>query len=108
MPTKDRLPFTDVSDGVLMAQAFSLSNPEEGKSRLRWPKEPSDRTVRSMQQGILQYAQRCFSAIRNPSAHSTEELEESTSLSQLAALSLLATWAEKCDVLTASSSDPPF
>lgn len=105
---QDRVERTDVSDGVLMAQAFSSSEPEEGKSRLRWPGESSDRTVRSMQQGILQYAQGCFSAIRNPSAHSTEELEESTALSQLAALSLLATWAEKCDVLTTTSSEPPF
>jgi hypothetical protein len=105
---QERLGRTDVSDGGLMAQAFSTSDPEDGKPRLRWPGDQTDRTVRSMQSGILQYAQGCFSAIRNPSAHSPSELDESTALIQLASLSQLAAWTEQCSVVTTRSPEPPF
>lgn len=98
----------DVSDSVLMAQVFSSSEPEIGKARLRWPGEQSDRTVRSMNQGLLNFSLGCFQAIRNPSAHTVDEMGESEALTRLSALSLLATWIDECLVVTATGNEPPF
>lgn len=98
----------DISDSGLMGQAFSEKAPEEGKPRLRWPGDPSDRTVQSMNQGIKQYAMGCFQAIRNPSTHTTDQTEENLALTQLASLSMLATWIEGCVVKTADEEEPPF
>lgn len=105
---QDRVNRKDVSDSVLMAQVFSSSAPEEGKARLRWPGDPSDRTVRSMNQGLLNFSMGCFHGIRNPSAHTTDEMGESEALTRLSALSLLATWIDECLVVTANDSEPPF
>lgn len=91
----------DISDSQLMKEAFSLSAPEPGKSRLRWAGNDADQTVKSMRVGILQFAQGAFSAIRNPATHSTDDMERQEALEQLAALSILARWIEHCDVVSA-------
>lgn len=89
----------DVSDSALMAQVFSQSQPEPGKPRLRWPGEDTDLTVKAMRTGLLQFSQGCFSAIRNPATHGTEELAAQAALEQLAILSTLARWVDQCEVV---------
>lgn len=95
----------DVSDSVLMAQAFSLSPPERGKPRLRWAGDDSDLTVKAMRSGLLQFSQGCFMAIRNPATHSTVEAAPQTALEQLAILSALARWIDECELLEAEEAD---
>lgn len=89
----------DVSDSQLMSEVFSLSDPAIGKPRLRWPGKSTDLTVKAMRTGILNFAQGVYSAIRNPATHSTSELERQEALEQLATLSTLARWVDRCDVL---------
>lgn len=91
----------DVSDSTLMAQVFSPSPPEVGKPRLRWPGEDSNLTVKAMRQGILQFAQGCFMAIRNPATHGTDEANRQEALEQLAVLSTLARWIDQCELVKA-------
>jgi hypothetical protein len=97
---RDRLGRHDVNDSELMREAFSLSPAAHGKVRLRWPGADGDQTVKSMRVGILSYSQGVYSAIRNPATHSTDDLERQEALEQLAALSMLARWVEKCEVVT--------
>jgi len=89
----------DVSDSDLMAQAFSLSPPEAGKPRIRWPGDDTDLTVKSMRSGILSFSQGIFKAIRNPATHLTTEIPKQDALEQLAALSTLARWIDRCRVV---------
>lgn len=88
----------DVSDAVLMQQAFSLAAPEIGKPRLRWPGNDDDLTVKAMRSGILNFSQGCFMAIRNPATHRSEERTRQVWLEQLATLSTLARWIDECEV----------
>jgi hypothetical protein len=99
---KDRTGRYELGDNDLMSQAFSLAPPQEGKPRLRWPGNDSDLTVRAMRQGILNMAQGVYSAIRNPAAHTTNELPKQEALEQLATLSVLARWIEGCEIVSAS------
>lgn len=91
---------TDVSDNDLMSQTFSLSAPQDKKPRLRWPGEDSNLTVKAMRVGILNLAQGVFSAIRNPATHSTEDMARQEALEQLATLSILARWIDRCELVT--------
>lgn len=91
----------DVSDAGLMLQAFSLNPPEPGRPRLRWPGDDDDLTVKAMRGGILNFAQGCFQAIRNPTTHSTDDLPRQEALEQLATLSTLARWIDGCEVVPA-------
>jgi len=93
----------DVSDNTLMAQVFSPSPPEEGKPRLRWPGEDTNLTVKAMRSGTLQFAQGCFMAIRNPATHGTDEANRQEALEQLAVLSTLARWIDKCELVKADA-----
>jgi uncharacterized protein (TIGR02391 family) len=93
----------DISDNALMAQAFSLSAPEADKPRLRWPGDDSDLTVKAMRSGLLQFAQGCFMAIRNPATHSTDDMPQQEALEQLAVLSTLARWVDQCELVVADS-----
>ncbi|WP_217184948.1 TIGR02391 family protein [Streptomyces sp. AC495_CC817] len=98
---KDRTGRYELGDADLVAQAFSLAEPQPGKPRLRWPGKDDDLTVKSMRQGILNLAQGVFAAIRNPASHSTDETPRQEALEQLATLSILARWIEKCEFVTA-------
>jgi hypothetical protein len=89
---------SDVSDKMLMTEAFSNSDPEPGKPRLRWPGNPSDQTVKSMNEGLRLFAPGVFATIRNPATHSTVAMDEQEALEQLAALSLLCRWVDQCKV----------
>lgn len=94
----------ELGDNELMTQAFSPSPPQEGKPRLRWPGNDSDLTVRAMRTGILNTAQGVFSAIRNPATHTTDELPKQEALEQLAMLSLLARWIDRCELVDAATA----
>jgi hypothetical protein len=89
----------ELGDNDLMIQAFTLSDPQLGKPRLRWPGNDDDLTVKAMRSGIFNMAQGVFSAVRNPATHSTDELPKQEALEQLATLSVLARWIDKCELI---------
>jgi hypothetical protein len=95
---QDKVGRRDVSDSELMREVFSTSPATSEKPRLRWPGKDSDLTVKSMRVGILSMAQGVFSAIRNPATHSTENMERQEALEQLATLSILARWIDRCEL----------
>jgi uncharacterized protein (TIGR02391 family) len=101
---KDRVGRHDIQDVPLMQQAFSSGEPEQGKSRLRWPGDPSNLTVKSMNDGLRQLAPGIFMTIRNTATHSTDETPEHEALEQLATLSLLARWIDSCELVEAEES----
>lgn len=92
----------DVSDSELMREVFSSSPPAPGKSRLRWPGDDANLSVRAMRIGMLNYSQGLFSAVRNIATHSVDELPKQVAIEQLAALSVLARWVDACELLTSS------
>jgi Protein of unknown function (Hypoth_ymh) len=83
-----------------MASGFSDKAPDIGKPRLRWPGDPTDRAVISMNAGLRQYAPGIFMTVRNMATHQTDEIIEQVGLEQLAALSLLSRWIEQCELNT--------
>jgi Protein of unknown function (Hypoth_ymh) len=93
---------TDISDKALMTEAFSNNDPEPDKPRLRWPGDPRNQTVKSMNEGLRMLAPGVFATIRNPASHRTDEMDEQEALEQLAALSLLCRWVDQCEVIRAS------
>jgi hypothetical protein len=99
---KDRTGRYELGDTDLMTQAFSLAAPGENKPRLRWPGSDDDLTVKAMRVGILSMAQGAFSAIRNPATHLNAELPRQEALEQLATLSILARWVDKCELIKPS------
>ena len=44
----------------------------------------------------------CAQGIRNPQAHPSDDISEQEALEQLAALSVLARWVDKCRVVSVS------
>ncbi|MFK3678701.1 TIGR02391 family protein [Microbacterium sp. NPDC090218] len=91
----------ELGDSELVTQAFALSEPQTGKPRLRWPGNEDDLTVKTMRVGILHLAQGAFAAIRNTATHTTEDLPKQEALEQLATLSILARWIDRCELVTA-------
>lgn len=96
---QERVDRHDVSDVRLMNEVFSSAPPSEGKARLRWPGSDDDLTVVSLRDGIRAYAAGCYQAIRNPTTHSSHDLDRQVALEQLAALSVLMRWIDQCDTL---------
>jgi uncharacterized protein (TIGR02391 family) len=90
----------ELGDSELVSQAFSMSPPQEGKPRLRWPGNDDDLTVKSMRVGILNMSQGVFAAIRNTATHTTTDLPKQEALEQLATLSILARWIDQCELVT--------
>ncbi|WP_280496816.1 TIGR02391 family protein, partial [Nocardia farcinica] len=87
----------DIAETPLWQQAFSNAPAKPGEIRLRWPGEPDDRDVKSMNDGLRQFAPGAQMTIRNSAAHSTEKMSEQDALERLGALSLLARWVDTCD-----------
>ena len=98
---QDRSTRTDLSDKDLMTQVFSPSPATPDSPRLRWAGVATEQTRKSMQNGILSYAQGVSMAIRNPSAHATTPVHKQAALERLAALSVLARWVDACRLETA-------
>lgn len=100
---KHRTGRNDAPDTSLWQQAFSDQAPAEGKPRLRWPGDPSDQDVRTMNGGLRQFAPGISMVIRNPATHVREDLTEQAALERLAALSVLAHLLEQCETVTIST-----
>jgi uncharacterized protein (TIGR02391 family) len=100
---QDRTNRHDVSDRELMQQVFSTSPPQHAKARLWWPGDENDRSVKSMREGILFFAQGVFSAIRNITTHTTEELPRQEAFEMLTAVSLLSRWVDNCELVESES-----
>jgi hypothetical protein len=101
---KARTDRNDAQDTALWQQAFSKDKPEPGKPRLRWPGDPSDKDVQTMNDGLRLFAPGVNMVIRNPAVHRDEDMTEQEALEQLATLSLLARFLEKCVVDSAEST----
>lgn len=95
---KARTGRNDVSETALWQETFSSDAPRTGKPRLRWPGDPKDQNVKSMNDGLRQFAPGVQMTIRNPAAHGADDMEEQDALERLATLSLLAGWVERCEV----------
>lgn len=95
----------DAGDTNLWQQAFSERPPEPGKPRLRWPGDPSDQDVKTMNDGLRQFAPGTNMVIRNPATHAGASLTEQDALERLAVLSLLARLVDGCSVERAASDD---
>jgi hypothetical protein len=92
----------DKSETGLCHEFFSPNIPAPGRPRLRFPGYAStEPTLRSRQQGAMEFGAGCFEGIRNPAAHEHGLiLSEQVALEQLAAFSLLARWVDECEVVT--------
>lgn len=91
----------DAADTSLWQQAFSEKAPEPGKPRLRWPGNPADQDVKTMNDGLRQFAPGSNMVIRNPATHVSANLSEQDALELLATLSLLARLVDTCRVESA-------
>jgi uncharacterized protein (TIGR02391 family) len=92
---------TDLDEKDVWQQAFSSDPPQPGKSRLRWPGDPKNQTVRSINEGLRSYSIGVQMAVRNPAIHDPTELTPQQAAERLAAISLLAHWTEQCDLIEA-------
>lgn len=86
-------------------QAFSNDAPRPGRPRLRWPGDPKDQTVRSMNEGLRLYGAALQLTIRNPLTHDLTEITAQEGAERLSALSLLAQWLEACDLIHAEEAE---
>lgn len=91
----------DVSETALWQEAFSDKTPAPGKPRLRWLGDPSNRDVKSMNDGLRQLTPGVQMTIRNSATHDTGQMPEQLALERLATLSLLARWVDECDLIEA-------
>lgn len=98
---KHRVGRNDVAETSLWRETFSSDDPKPGKPRLRWPGDPTDLTVKSMNEGLRSFAPGVQMTIRNSATHELDDLEEQAALERLAALSLLARWLDECDLVEA-------
>lgn len=98
---KARTGRNDIPDTSQWQQAFSNNPPKPGEPRLRWPGNPADQSVKSMNDGLRQFAPGAQMTIRNPAAHGTAEMSEQEAVERLAVLSLLARWVDQCDLIEA-------
>lgn len=99
---KTRTKRNDVSATSLWQQTFSDKDPQPSKPRLRWPGNPADQDVSTMNSGLLLFAPGVQMTVRNSAAHGLGELDEQSALERLATLSLLARWVDECDLIEAT------
>ncbi|WP_199214517.1 TIGR02391 family protein [Streptomyces sp. BSE7-9] len=101
--TQNKLKDRTRSETQLFQDALSASAPTVGHPRLRVVPDDGSATFKSMQRGVMAFAEGCYAAIRNPNSHAADlpELTEHEGLEQLAAFSQLARWIEGASVETA-------
>ena len=99
---KSRTGRNDIPDTSQWQQAFSSDPPQPGRPRLRWPGDQTDQTVKSMNEGLRQFAPGTQMTIRNPATHQPGEMSEQEASERLAVLSLLARWVDECDLVEAA------
>lgn len=66
-----------------------------------WPGVDTDLSVRAMRIGLLSYSHGIFSAVRDITTHSVEEIEPQIALEQLSALSVMTRWVDRCELVRA-------
>jgi hypothetical protein len=93
---KARTGRNNIAETALWQETFSERPPEAGKPRLRWPGDPADRTVRSMNEGLRSITAGVQLTIRNTAAHETDQWTLVEASERLAVLSLIARWLETC------------
>ncbi|WP_406276801.1 TIGR02391 family protein [Nocardia sp. NBC_00881] len=91
---KTRTKRNDVAETALWQQVFSDKDAEPGQPRLRWPGDPNDRNVSTMNSGLRFFAPGVQLTIWNSATHHMGELSEQAALERLSTLSLLARWIE--------------
>jgi hypothetical protein len=94
----------DIADTSQWQQAFSNNPPLPGQPRLRWPGDPADQTVKSMNDGLRQFAPDTQMTIRNPATHVSGEMTQQEAVERLSVLSLLARWVDQCDLIEVPES----
>lgn len=90
----------NASDTSLWEQTFAITDPQEDKPLLRWPGDPEDQDVKTRQAGLLCFAPGVNMVIGNPATHLTEDFTEQDGLEQLATLSVLAKFLDRCVVVS--------
>lgn len=95
----------DASDTSLWQQAFSEKVPTEGRPRLRWPGNPVDQHVKTMNDGLRLFAPGANMVIRNPATHQDADLTEQDALERLGTLSILAKMVDGCVVERAAEAE---
>jgi uncharacterized protein (TIGR02391 family) len=93
-----------VDETSIFQQAFSSDPPKPGKPRLRWPGNPQDKNVISMNEGLRNFSAGVQLAIRNPLVHDPTELTAQQAAERLASISLLAGWIEQCERIEADEA----
>lgn len=90
-----------LSEGSLFKEAFSLNGPTSERLRLRIQPDDGGETYKNVHKGAMAYADGWFTAVRNPIAHEAkkEELNEAEAFRLLAALSVLAYWVDRAEVV---------
>ncbi|MGD9998210.1 MAG: TIGR02391 family protein [Ilumatobacteraceae bacterium] len=102
--TQAKLSLIDLSGRKLWGEAFSMSQPRQGRARLRFGELPERSERRSAaQEGAMHFAIGCAQGIRNWAAHTNESATEHVALEYLASLSVLARWVDECVVELAPS-----
>lgn len=96
----------DLQETPLWQNVLSEKPPEPDKPRLRWPGDPTDLSVKTMNDGLRQFAPGVQMTIRNSATHVDEELGEQDALERLATLSLLARWVDTCELYEHSGGGP--
>lgn len=97
----------NASDTSLWQQAFAIADPQEGKPRLRWPGDSDGQDVKTMQAGLLSFAPGVNMVVRNPATHVAEDFTEQDGLEQLATLSVLAKFVDRCGVVSVDGATTP-
>jgi len=101
--TQNKVSRRDVCETNLFKQAFSMDQPKPDAARLRRIQPDGSDTYKSVQRGPMALAEGVFAGIRNPLSHEVDqEQSEQQALEYLAALSVLARWADQSDVEAAS------
>ncbi|UJC81263.1 TIGR02391 family protein [Rhodococcus erythropolis] len=95
----------DVSETALWQETFSEKPPALGRPRLRWPGDPTDRTVKSMNDGLRQFTAGMQLTVRNSAAHGIGEMMEQDALERLAVLSMVARWVDQCELVLPETVD---
>ena len=102
---KTKLGRTGVDDTVFWQQTLSPGEPEQGRPKLTWPGDLSDKTTKSMRGGLEPLAKALNSlatglnlTVRNVTTHTRDELGEQEAMERLAAYSYFARLLDKCEV----------
>lgn len=98
---KSRTGRTNIADTSQWQQAFSSNPPQPDEPRLRWPGDQADLSVKSMNDGLRQFAPGAQMTIRNPATHGPGEMTRQAAVERLSVLSLLARWVDECDLIEA-------